>query len=167
MAKTQVEMQKELDAYKKSLEGKTLEELRKLEEELMVEADKNDVKIKEAEFDLSSENYETVAEAVRYFLDSQEVAWQYALAMVSMYDFWDPKKKADKIPYPQLDATLRTLGGLKFKGYNEWAMVIAINKYFEPLHESYASLTEPAYEIATKHSYVMDAIQKLTPITQD
>ena len=155
------EKQKMLKEYEESLKGKTLEELEKIEDQLMVDADENDKIISQTEFDLPEENYTYVAEAIRHLLNKQTVQWQYTLGLVALYDFWNPEKKADKIPYAQLDAVLRTLGQMQFTGYQEWAEVVAINKYFEPLHNGYVEVTEKTYDIASKHQAVMQAMDKL------
>ena len=150
-----------LKEYEDSLKGKTLEELEKIESELIAEADANDQKVSKTEFDLPKENYKEVAEAIRMLLNKQTVQWQYTLGLVGLYDFWNPEKKSKKIPYAQLDAILRTLGQMQFTGYNEWAAVVAINKYFEPLHNDYAAATETTYDIASKHQIVMQAMDKI------
>lgn len=158
------EKRKELQKFEKSLEGKTLAELEKLEQEIIAEADKNGEELGKVEFDMPEDNYETVAKAVRMFLNKQSVQWQYTLGMVAMYDFWDPKKRPAKIPYPHLDSILRTLGGMQFTGYEEWAAVVAVNKFFEPLQKAYIEATDATYEIATRHDTVVRAIEKATPI---
>ncbi len=158
------EKQKELEKFSKSLKEKTLEELEKIEQEIIAEADKNGEELGKIEFDMPSENYEEVAAGVQYFLNKQSVQWQYTLGMVSMYDFWDPENRSEKIPYPHLDSILRTLGGLQFTGYKEWAMVVAINKFFEPLQKAYVDATELTYDIAAKHDVVMKAIELATPV---
>lgn len=151
--------------FKKSLEGKSLPELQEIEKQIVAEADKIDKEISETTFDLPKENYETVADAIKYFLNKQTVQWQYTLGMVGMYDFWDGKQQT-KIPYAQLDSILRTLGGMQFSGYEEWAKVIAINKFFESLREQYVEVTQKAYDVATRHQMVMDAMGLNTPVTQ-
>ena len=151
--------------FKKSLEGKTLPELQEIEKQIVAEADKIDKEISETTFDLPKENYETVADAIKYFLNKQTVQWQYTLGMVGMYDFWDGKHQT-KIPYAQLDSILRTLGGMQFTGYEEWAKVIAINKFFEGLREQYVEVTQKAYDVATRHQMLMDAMGLNTPVTQ-
>ena len=161
------EKQKMLKEYDESLKGKTLEELEKIESELIVDADENDKVISETSFDLPSENYEVIAKGIRQLLNKQTVQWQYTLGLVALYDFWNPEKKADKIPYAQLDAVLRTLGQMQFTGYEEWAAVVAINKYFEPLHKAYVDATEKTYDIASKHQSVMQAMDKLKNPGQD
>jgi hypothetical protein len=155
------EKQKMLKEYDESLKGKTLEELEKIESELIVDADENDKIISQTSFDLPEENYEVIAKGIRQLLNKQTVQWQYTLGLVALYDFWNPEKKADKIPYAQLDAVLRTLGQMQFTGYEEWAAVVAINKYFEPLHKAYVDVTEKTYDIASKHQSVMQAMDRL------
>ena len=127
-----------LKEYEESLKGKTLEELEKIESELIAEADANDQKVSKTEFDLPKENYKEVAEGIRMLLNKQTVQWQYTLGLVGLYDFWNPEKKSKKIPYAQLDAILRTLGQMQFTGYAEWyndccstLSVEVINKSFE------------------------------------
>lgn len=155
---------KELSDFQKKLEGKTFEELKKMEEEIIEKANKIDNEVAKAEFDLPEKNYETVAKAVKYFLNKESVQWQYTLGMHVMYDFWDENKKPKTIPYPQLDSILRTLGKMQFTGNDEWCMVIAINKYFEPLHKAFAETTDKVYTVASKHNAIMDALEKTKPI---
>lgn len=143
--------------FKKSLEGKSVEELRKIEAQVIKECEKIDKEVSETEFDMPVENYSDVAKAIKYFLDKQTVQWQYTLGMVSMYDFWT-ENRPEKIPYAQLDSVLRTIGNLQFTGYKEWAMVVVINKYFEPLREAYSDVTQRIYDAATKHNIVMGAL---------
>lgn len=164
-SKKQQEKQKKLDAFKESLKSKKLEELQKLEQEIIKEAEETDNKVAQTMYDLPTENYKVVAEAIRYFLNKQTVQWQYTLGLVTMYDFWNVDTKPDKINHPTLDATLRTLGEMQFTGYEEWARVVAINKYFEPLHEAYAKTTEQVYDVASKHNMVLDEMEMKTPVT--
>lgn len=155
------EKQKELAKFEKSLKGKTLKELQELEQTLVQDADQNGIELGKLEFDMPEENYFAVADAVRYFLNKETVEWQYTLGLVSMYDFWDPNKRPEKIPYPHLDSILRTLGGMRFTGYNEWSMVVAVNKFFEPLTKAYTDATDVTYDIAMKHDAVLKAMENL------
>lgn len=150
--------QEELKKFEKSLLGKSLEELEKLEQEIIAEADKNGEELSKIEYDMPKENYKEAAKAIRMFLDKQSVQWQYTLGMVAMYDFWNPEKPQSKIAYPYLDSILRTLGGLSFTGYEEWAAVVALNKFFEPLQEAYRESIQETYDIAAKHDLVMRAM---------
>ena len=165
MSKFNVEAKKkELEKFENSLKKMSLEELEKLEQEVIAEADKQGEELGKMEFDMPSENYEAVAEAVRKFLNKQSVQWQYTLGLVAMYDFWDPKKRPEKIPYPYLDSILRTLGGLQYTGYDEWAAVVAVNKFFEPLQKAYMDATQETFDIATKHDAIMKAMELNSPV---
>ena len=158
------EKQKQLEAFDKSLEGKNLEELKAIEQDIIKEAEKIDEEVNNTVFDLPKENYESLAKAIHKILDKKSVQWQFTLGLVAMYDFWDEKNFPEKVSYPMLDGTLRTLGEATFTGYDEWAAVVVINKYFEPIREEYMGVTEKAYDIASKHNVVIDRIQKATPI---
>ena len=80
-----------------------------------------------------------------------------------MYDFWNPQERAANITYPMLDSTLRTLGEMQFTGYNEWAAVVVINKYFEKLRQGYVDATEKIYDIAAQHSAIIDELKIKDP----
>ena len=77
---------------------------------------------------------------------------------------WDPENFPGNVGYPMLDATLRTIGEMKFTGYEEWAAVVAINKYFETLHKEYEEATEKIYDIASKHNAIVDEITLREPV---
>lgn len=154
----------ELKAFEQSLEAKTLEELQALEQEIVKEAEEADKEVSLKEFKLDKKNYQTVAQGIRDLLNKKTVQWQFTLGMVAMYDFWDPAKNPGKVLYPMLDGTLRALGDATFTGYEEWASVVAINKYFEGIRQEYIDTTEKVYDIAAKHNAVIDAMNKKTPI---
>ena len=154
----------QLKAFEQSLKAKTLEELKALEQEIIKEADDIDKEVSSKEFKLEKTNYAIVAQGIRDLLNKKTVQWQFTLGMLAMYDFWDPKKNPGKVVYPMLDGTLRALGDATFTGYEEWASVVAINKYFEGIRQEYIRTTEKVYDIASKHNAVIDAINKKTPI---
>jgi hypothetical protein len=166
MAKSKVvsaaQKQKDLEKFTKSLKNKTVDELLKLEQEIIAEGDKVNETITKTLFDLPTETYEDVAAGIRYFINKKTVQWQYTLAMVTMYDFWT-EKNPGKIPYATLDTTLRTLGEQEFTGYGEWQKVVLINKYFEPLRKAYMATTELAYDNASRHSAIMSELQLKDP----
>lgn len=155
---------KELQDYQASLKEKTLEELQKMEQEVMNEADEVNKEVSNKKFDMPEEGYKYVAEAVRSLLDKKSIQWQFTLTLATMYEWWDPDHKPDQIEYPLLDSTLRTLGEMTFEGYKEWAAVVAINKYFEPIRDEYINVTEKVYDVASKHNAIVDEINKKTPI---
>lgn len=159
----QLEKKQMIDAYKASLRDKSYEELKALEAEVIAEAEQVDNEIKDSTYDLPADNYKEVCEAIRMLLNNVKVQWQFTLGLVAMYDFWNPEKREKTIPHPMLDGTLRTLGEMQFTGYNEWAAVVAINKYFEPLREAYVNNTERVYDVAMKHNEIMDALALVAP----
>lgn len=156
----------QLEEFAKKLKEMSVEDLRKLEQEVIAEAETTDKKVSETEFDLPTENYAHVAEAIQKLLNKQTVEWRFTLGLVSMHDFWDPTNYPKKIKYPMLDATLRTLGEMQYTGYEEWAMVVAVNKYFESLHDKYVSTTEAVYDIASKHNAVLDELKLREPLDE-
>lgn len=158
--------QQQLREFAASLKELTVEQLEEREQEVIKRADANDKAVGTKEFDLPKENYKTVAEAIQYFLNKQTVEWQFTLGLLSMYEFWDPNKYSKKVTYPMLDATLRTLGDMKFTGYEEWAKVIAINKYFETLRVEYEATTESIFDIANEHNAILDELKLRKPQEQ-
>ena len=160
---TQLERQQALEAYKKEVSEKSLEEILKIEQELIKEADDINDKISKYQFHLPAKGYKEAAEAIRYFLNTQTVTWQYTVGLITMYEFWNPNKNPKKVLYPMFDGTLRTLGELKFEGYQEWKYVVAINEYFKDVRDEYATLTEQIWDNASKHSIICDRIQLLDP----
>ena len=161
---TPEERSKFFSEYKASLKEKTLEELEKMEEEIIKVSEETDKELAEAKFSLPTKNYKEVAEAIRYFLNKQSVQWQYTLGMVTMYEFWNPEKKPKDVPYPTFDQSLRSLGNLQFEGYDEWKKVLLINDYFQCNHEKYATLTDKIYSNAEKHTYIVDEMNLRKPI---
>lgn len=160
------EKQKFLKEYGDSLKGKTLEELEKIEQEVIAEAEAVDKEVNEKQFTLEKKGYTDLANNIRALLDKQTVQWQYTVALVAMYEFWDPKKMPETVPYAMLDSTLRTLGQQTFSGYAEAKAVVNINAYFETIREEYAALTEKIYDVASKHNVVMEAMNLHKPIGQ-
>ena len=154
----------ELEMFARSLKEKSVDELKKLEQEIIKEAEDNDVKTTKAMIKLPKDNYKEVAAGIQRLLDKETIEWRFTLGLVSMYEFWNPDEFHKEIPYPMLDGTLRTLGGLQFTGYEEWATVVAINKYFEPVREEYSNITEKTFDIAAKHNAVMDELKLREPV---
>lgn len=157
------EIIKRQQEFKKSLEGKTREELEALEKEIMAEAEALDKELSNTTFKLYKDKYEDVSKAIRYFLNKQTLKWQYTQSMMNLWDFWAPLMPKE-LPYPVLHATLTTLGELEFTGVDEWSKVLLINKYFEKYHERYIELVQKPYDVADRHSTVMDALGLQNPI---
>lgn len=157
------ELKERYDEFVKSLEGLDEKALREMEQKVIEESDKFQKNLNTTMFALPSKDYENVAKAIHKLLDKQTSQWQYTLGLVTMYEFWDEKKRPKEVNYPTLDGTLRTLGALSFTGYDEWKAVITINDYFEPMHKKYVDLTNEIYFNAEKHNAVMDKLKVFDP----
>ena len=169
MAKKNAEL--EIEVFKKSLEGKTLSELQEIEKTIVKEAEKVDKEIASTEFDLPVNNRKEVFEALQSFIEKQNVQWQFSLGMLKMYEAWSDSS-VDKIAYPVLDSTLRTLGQMQFQGHDDWKKVVMINEYFKDIRDKYVATSEKVFTVADKHQALLTAMDKLegqeklnTPIT--
>lgn len=159
----QLKKQQEMDEFKKSIEVLNLEDLQAKEQEIIKEADDLNKEISEYQFKISAKGYKEAAEAIRYFLEKQEVQWQYTVGLITMYEFWNPTKNPKQVSYPMFDGTVRTLGEMKFKGYKEWKYVVEINEYFKDVRDEYAELTEKIWDNATKHNIILERLELLDP----
>jgi hypothetical protein len=158
-----LEKVKQISEFKNSLKEKNLEELKQMEQDIIKKAEEIDKETSNLEFEMPKENYKEAATGIRMMLNKKTVEWRFALGMVAMFDFWDPDVRSKTIKYPMLDSTLRTLGELQFTGYNEWASVVAVNKYFEGLRQQYVDATEKIYDIAAQHSAIIDELKIKDP----
>lgn len=160
-----LERVKKMSEFKKSIENASEDELKKIEQDVIKEADKVNKEVQETTFKLPEENYVDVAVAIQGLLAKVKVQWQYAAAMVEMYEFWNPEKKPDTVVYGLLDATLRQLGQMEFTGIAEWKAVTTVNSYFEPIKEQYIEVSTKIFDVADKHNAILeklDAIEKFS-----
>ena len=165
-----IERVKKMSEFKKKIQNATIDELKKLEQDVIKEADKVNKEVQETTFVLPEKDYRITACAIRYLLDKVSVQWQYAQAMVDMFDFWNPDEKPESVVYGLLDATLRQLGQMEFKGVEEWKAVTTVNAYFEPIKEQYIEVSTKIFDVADKHNAIlekMDAMEKMSkPLTE-
>lgn len=154
-----IALHNEIEDFKKSLEGKTKEELNKVEQDLIKESDKVNEEVQTSEYDLSKENYVETCRAINLLISKISVAWQQVEMMIDIYNAWDEVAVPKKITYKNLDATLRQLGQLQFTGVEEWNACKVINTYMEKsgLRDSYLEATEKLYVYAEKHNAIMQA----------
>ena len=165
-----IERVKKMSDFKKKIQNASLDELKQLEQDVIKEADKVNKEVQETTFVLPEKDYGITACAIRYLLDKVSVQWQYAQAMVDMFNFWDPDVKPESVVYGLLDATLRQLGQMEFKGVEEWKAVTTVNAYFEPIKEQYIEVSTKIFDVADKHNAIlekMDAMEKMSkPLTE-
>ena len=166
-----IERVKKMSDFKKTIQNATIDELKKLEQDVIKEADKVNKEVQETTFVLPEEDYQLTAQAIRTLLSKVSVQWQYAQAMVDMFNFWNPDEKPESVVYGLLDATLRQLGQMEFEGPMEWKAVTTVNAYFEPIKEQYIEVSTKIFDVADKHNAIlekMDAMEKMSkPLTSN
>lgn len=137
--------------FKESLKSFSKEELEAKLKEIGEESKELDDTVSKKEFKLP-EKHTAAFEAIRYFLDKQKVKWNYALGLITIYEFF--MKKQQTISYAMLDTVLRMLGQLEFEGYEEWKKVVLINDYFKPIAEEYRDITDTILDTAERYAMV-------------
>lgn len=163
---TEIEIQKQTEEFKKTLEGKTIKELESIEQELIKEFDEINEKRKTAEFDLPTKGWTEASTTICKFLDKKETAWNIGFALIGIYEFWKAEKNPKKIPFSIFELTIQTLGELTYKGYAEWTAIAGINKWFESIHPFYAEIVIGMRYCALRHSAVQDAMKLNTPVSE-
>ena len=168
MAKKQLtvfeENKKKYDKFVKSLDGKTPEELLKIEKKLIKEIEANDKEVSDTKLELPREGYEKAAETVRYFLSKQTIGLQYIESMLALINMWPEEYPEDsKIDYPAFDAAMTSLGQLQYTGIDEWNRIEDLNKYVKPLSDIYAQFKAKTYLLAEEHSALTSKLQMNDP----
>lgn len=161
---TEPEMHKGTAEFKATLEGKSMDELKDIEQKLIKEFDDLNDRRKSTEFDLPSKGWKESSETICKFLDKKEAAWNVGFALIGIYEFWKQEKNPKKIPFAVFELTIQTLGELTYKGYEEWTAIAGINKWFEPIHPVYAEIVMGMRYIGMKHSALQDVMGLNTPI---
>lgn len=149
---TEIEKNKKIyDEYVKSFEGKTNDELLKMEEDLIKDIDKHDRKVAKYEFKVADKK--ALADAVEifhFFLNKQKVQFAYVEGLLQLWNAFN--KDLETIPYPVLDMVLVNLGQLQFEGHDEWIKIMKFNEFTKPYSEDYTKLKAKTYLLAEEHS---------------
>ena len=143
---------KELSDFKKSLTEMTEEQLRELAAKLVEESKELDGRVSQTEYTLPTKGQKDAFEAIKYFLNTQKVKWNYALGIITIYEYFDQAQKT--ITFAMLDTVLRLLGSLEFTGYDEWKKVSLVNDYFTSVAQDYRDLTDEIYNIGERYAAV-------------
>ena len=130
--------------FKASLANMTKEELEALAAKLTEESKETDSKVANLNYTLENKGQKAAWDAIKTFLDKQSVKWNYALGLITLYEFFDKAQK--EISFAMLDTVLRLLGSLEYTGYAEWKMVTTINDYFTPIAADYRDVTDEIYD---------------------
>lgn len=115
----------------------------------------------QAEYDGQVFNKETMCKAIAEFVATQEVEWSYTLGMYELHKLW--KAVPETIQYHAYDSTLRILGGLKYKGFESWKKILAVNAFLGTCHETYVKDTAYMIYLSNLHNVVIDALKKFNP----
>lgn len=169
-------LQKEADEHKKKMEEITsIEELDKLEEEVLKDLEEFDKYIKQKRYKLpTSVNFDgaiyskqQVGDRIARALNKKEVTWQYSLGLYQLHKLWSNIRQFATIPYDAYDSTVRILGDISFKGFTEWRDILIINEFFvAPNKEFYKDSTMLIY-YSTIHSQILERKQMLSPVKTD
>lgn len=160
----EIDLQKGTEQFKNSIVGKSMDELKEIEQKLIKEFDELNDRRKVTEFDLPAKGWKMSSETICKFLDKKEAPWNVGFALIGIYEFWKQEKNPKKIPFAVFELTIQTLGELSYKGYDEWTAIAGINKWFEPIHPAYAEIVMGMRYLGMKHSAVQDEMGLSSPI---
>ena len=155
---------KAFSEFKKSLADMTEEQLNTLINDITDESRQLDEKVSGIEYDIPAKGQKDAFDAIKYFLDMQKVKWNYALGIITLYEYFDQTQKT--ITFAMLDTVLRLLGSLEYTGYAEWKKVSLVNEYFTPVATDYRDLTDKIYELGERYA-VVDGQLKLFENVED
>lgn len=168
-------LQSEVDAYKKEIEGiNDADALKEKEKEIIAEMDKFDEYIKSRTYpvpngvDFEGEHYSRseVSGEIIYFINKNEVQWQYTLGLYQLCRFWKNTSN-EVITYGQLDSTLRILEQQKFRGFDEWRNILLVNEYMKALHEDYTKDLAVQIALSQKHNSILERMDLIGKVTTD
>lgn len=149
--------------FKASLANMTKDELDALAAKLTEESKETDTKVANLNYTLENKGQKAAWDAIKTFLDKQSVKWNYALGLITLYEFFDKSQK--EISFAMLDTILRLLGSLEYTGYAEWKMVTTINDYFTPIAADYRDVTDQIYDVAERYALVDNQLKMFETVT--
>lgn len=171
--KNQQELQEMLEAdmqvFANDIALLTEDEVITKEEELIACMNENDDYLKtvsykiseECEFDGSIYTSENVSKQVAEMIENNEVEWSYTLGLYELSKFW--RNKPTTTSYHTYDSTVRILGGMKYKGRDQWRKILIINQFLSHCHDEYVRDTAYMIYLSNLHNIVIDALKKFNP----
>lgn len=162
------ELQGEL--AKDMTQEQAMELLNKYEQDVIKELNEYDEYLNNVEYelpvscDMDGVHYtrSEITKMIVKHLNKNEVEWNYALGMYQMVQLWNAKG-IKTIKYKPYDSTLRMLGQVKYKGFNEWKEILVINEYASKCREAYALDTAWLYYLSNKHNMILDKLEGYKP----
>lgn len=161
-------LEKDVQTYAVGLEViETKEEILDLEKELMVKMDENEAYLKtltytlpeEAKFDGTVFSRKALAEYIVDFINTQELEFSYSLGMFELVKLWKTKDLRE-VGYYAFDSTLRILGQCKYRGYEAWRKILAVNEFMKSCHEDYVRDTSYMVYLSSLHNSLVDVLKK-------
>lgn len=165
-------LQKDTESYTTQVNDMDSEGLNDQEALIVTALDDYDAHLSEVKYKLpknvhfNDANFtkQDISNRIVEFVNRQEVEWSYSLGMLQTVQFWKKigREQSDSyIDYKIYDSILRLLGSLKYKGYEEWESILAINEYLGETHEQYTRDTVYLIYLSKLHSIVLDKMQKI------
>lgn len=160
-------LQEKLESFQNEIRDEMDEEkLKVLEEEVIKELEETDNYFNEVKYELPNETIfdgnrftkNEIANKVIYFLNKTEVEWKYTLGLYQLVKLWK-NKDITEIEYKAYDSTLRCLNQVRFKGYQEWLDILAINEYMSACHEQYSIDTALLWFLSSKHNTILERME--------
>ena len=161
-------LEENLQAWTAECATKSDEELAEAEKELLSSFDENDKYLKAQTYALNQiikfegEDYKasSIADYIVNFLSRLEVDWKSSLGIYQAIKFWKTVG-IETVPYAVYDATIRLLGTLKYRGFQDCKQILIINDYLAVANKQYNIDVNYLYYLSGRHKVIMDAQQKL------
>lgn len=162
-------LENDLARYKAVVENMSIVDAEEAETELIEKMEEYDNYLSDTKYDLPTDitfdgtkfTRNTIGNMVCYFVEKQEVDWQYTLGLYQMSKLW--RTINDTIGYKEYDSTLRVLGGMKFKGSTEWRDILVINEFLGSAHDNYTLDTSYMIYLSKLHNELINKIQPTQP----
>lgn len=167
------DFQKIIDDYDTYIKDMSLEQCKEEEKRLVGVMDEHDKIMLGVEYELpKSCTFKGVAREITRkaiggyiceLLEKVECEYQYTLGYFELYNWW--KEPQAKITYNNLNSTLQVLGNnMRFRGPHQWQMILSINEYFKPLHNSYIIDNMLTHLYGACHSKLLDKMKIDNPL---
>lgn len=162
----QQELQVDCMNYQAQAEQMSMEELNNAEAELVTIMNDYDAQLTNTTYELAKsiefggEKYtkNLISKLIVDFVNRIEVDWQYSLGMYELVRLWQGVDK--KITYKEYDSTLRILGQVKYKGYDDWKNILAVNEYLMVPQEAYARDNIYVAYLAELHNVILNKMKE-------
>lgn len=162
-------MESDLQVFATDVNELSEEDLLNKEEELIAIMKANDEYLKtvsyqipeDCDFDNTCYVADTVSKQIAEIIELNEVEWSYTLGLYELSKFW--RNKPTVIPYHTYDSTVRILGGMKYKGREQWKKILIVNQFLSTCHEDYVRDTAYMIYLSNLHNIIIDALKKYNP----